>query len=358
MSNALPSDVLTFQHGPTWPNRIALAPLTNKQSHSDGALSSDEIEWLVARARGGFGLVLTAAAFVSPAGQVWDGQLGVCSPEHDPGLKQLAHAIRSHGAASAVQLHHGGRRAERQITGRQVQCPWDDPRHDAVAMTAAEITQVIGDFVAAAVRAQDAGFDGVEVHGAHGYLIGQFLDSSRNHRDDQYGGSFENRLRILLEVLAGIRAATAGTFQLGLRLSPEGFGIPLADAQGYAREVLASDLLDYVELSLWDVFSRPRGGDEGLLIDHFVDLPRGAARLGVAGKVLTTADVSWCLDRGADFVSVGRGAILQHDFAARALADADFVSRPAPVSAAVLTSEKVGPAFIDYLTTDFQGIVG
>lgn len=357
MPGAQPSDVLSFEHGPDWSNRMALAPLTNKQSHRDGSLSTDEIEWLVARAQGGFGLVMTAAAFVSPAGQVWDGQLGVCSAEHDAGLTRLADAIRSNGAASAVQLHHGGRRAERRITGRQVQCPWDDPRHEAVAMTAAEITAVIGDFVAAAVRAQDAGFDGVEVHGAHGYLIGQFLDSTRNHRGDQYGGSFENRLRLLVEVLAGIRAATGLSFQLGLRLSPEGFGIPLADAQGYAREVLASELLDYLEMSLWDVFSRPRGGDEGLLIDHFVDLPRGGTRLGVAGKVLSTTDVSWCLDRGADFVSVGRGAILQHDFAARALADRGFVSRPAPVSAAVLTSEKVGPAFIDYLTTDFQGIV-
>ena len=357
MSSAQPSDALAFAHGPEWSNRIALAPMTNKQSHSDGALSEDETEWLVARARGGFGLVLTAAAFVSPAGQVWDGQLGVCSQGHLPGLTRLADEIKANGAISAVQLHHGGRRAERQITGLQVQCPWDDPRHDAVAMTIDEIEQMVQDFAAAAALAQSAGFDGAQIHGAHGYLLGQFLDSTRNQRADRYGGSFDNRLRVVLEVVDAIRVATTPAFQLGLRLSPEGFGIPLEDAQGYARELLATDQLDYLELSLWDVFSRPRGGAEGLLIDHFVDLPRGVARLGVAGKVLATADVHWCLDRGADFVSVGRGAILHHDFASRVLSDPAFVSRPAPVPASVLTSEKLGPAFIDYLTTDFEGIV-
>lgn len=116
-------------------------------------------------------------------------------------------------------------------------------------------------------------------------------------------------------------------------------------------------MLDYLELSLWDVFMRPRKGGGGLLIDHFVDLPRGATRLGVAGRVLSTADAQWCLDKGADFVSVGRGAIIHHDFAARALADASFTARPLPVSADVLRQERVGPAFIDYLVATFPDVV-
>ncbi len=351
------SQTLAFARGPVWRNRLALAPLTNKQSHPDGTLSDDEIAWLTARAAGGFGLVLTAAAYVAPAGQVWDGQLGIASAQHLPGLSRLADAIARNGAVSAVQLHHGGRRADRAVTGLAGQCPWDDPRHDAVAMTVGEIAQMVDEFVAAALRAQQAGFDGVQIHGAHGYLIGQFLDTTRNHRSDAYGGSFENRLRVVFDVLAGIRAATGPTFQVGLRLSPEGFGIPIEQGRAYARAVLASELLDYLELSLWDVFATPRGGGDTLLIDHFLDLPRGATRLGVAGKVRSAAHAQWCLDRGADFVSVGTAAILHHDFAARALDDADFVSRPAPVPASVLTDEKVGDAFIDYLTTDFEGIV-
>lgn len=348
---------MRLAHGPTWRNSIALAPLTNCQSHADGCLSDDEVAWLTARAEGGFGLVMTAAAFVMPAGHVWRGQLGVAADDHLPGLRRLAENLRVAGACSAVQLHHGGRRAERAVTGTAAQCPWDDPDHDAVAMTVDDIDEAVAAFVAAAVRAERAGFDGVELHGAHGYLLGQFLDTSRNHRTDGYGGSLDDRFRIVLEVMDGIRAATGESFQLGLRLSPEGFGIPLQDGREYARLALGTGLLDYLELSLWDVFMRPRRGGEGLLIDHFVDLPRGTARLGVAGKVLSTAHAQWCLDKGADFVSVGRGAIVHHDFAARALADVSFTARPLPVSVEVLRQERVAPAFVDYLTETFPDVV-
>ena len=352
-----PSDPLHLDHGPTWRNSIALAPLTNRQSHDDGALSDDEIAWLTARAVGGFGLVMTAAAFVAPAGHVWEGQLGVANDDHLPGLRRLERNLRAAGACSSVQLHHGGRRAERAITGMAAQCPWDDPAHDAVAMTLDDIQLTIADFVAAAVRAEEAGFDGVELHGAHGYLLGQFMDSTRNHRTDAYGGSLDNRFRIVQEVMEGVRAATGDGFQLGLRLSPEGFGIPLVDGREYARRALDSGLLDYLELSLWDVFMSPRKGGDGLLIDHFVDLPRGSTKLGVAGKVLSTKDAQWCMDSGADFVSVGRGAIVHHDFAAQAVAGEGFVARPLPVSVEVLRQESVGPAFIDYLMETFPDVV-
>lgn len=353
----LPADPLQMTHGPKWRNRFALAPLTNCQSNPDGSLSDDEVQWLTARAQGEFGLVMTAAAFVAPAGHVWQGQLGISDDSYLPGLRRLAEGLRAAGACSSVQLHHGGRRAERAITGRAAQCPWDDPDHDAVAMTVDGIEATVGDFVAAAVRAERAGFDGVELHGAHGYLLGQFLDTSRNHRPDAYGTTLDNRFRIVREVMEGIRAATGDEFQLGLRLSPEGFGIPLPDGREYARLALETGLLDYLELSLWDVFMRPRRGGEGLLIEHFVDLPRGNAALGVAGKVLSTADAQWCLDKGADFVSVGRGAIVHHDFAARALADASFTARSLPVPVDVLRQERVGPAFVDYLLETFPDVV-
>ena len=256
-----------------------------------------------------------------------------------------------------MQLHHGGRRAERGITGMAAQCPWDDPDHDAVAMTASDIEATVADFVAAAVRAEEAGFDGVELHGAHGYLLGQFMDSTRNHRTDEYGGSLDNRFRIVQEVMEGVRAATGDDFQLGLRLSPEGFGIPLMDGREYARRALDSGLLDYLELSVWDVFMSPRKGGDGLLIDHFVDLPRGSTKVGVAGNVLSTKDAQWGMDSGAVFVSVGIGAIVHHDFAAQAVADEGFIARPLPVSVEVLQQESVGPAFVDYLTETFPDVV-
>lgn len=352
------ADPLSFPHGPEWADRFALAPLTNTQSHADGTLSDDECSWLVARGRGGFGLVMTCAAYVAPAGQAWGGQLGIATDDHLPGLTRLADGLRATGARSSVQLHHGGRRADPALSGRPNQCPWDEPAKGAVAMTTGEIESMVADFVTAAVRAERAGFDGVEVHGAHGYLLGQFLDARHNHRTDGYGGSFDDRLRVVLEVLDGIRGATGPQFQLGLRLTPEGNGITLEEGRETARQVLASGALDYLDMSLWDVFMRPRGGAEGLLVEHFTDLPRGGARLGVAGKVLSSADAAWCLDQGADFVSVGTGAILHHDFAARAVADPAFEARTRPVPRDVLREEEhVGPAFLDYLAAGWDDLV-
>ncbi|GEP40575.1 putative NADH-dependent flavin oxidoreductase YqiG [Nocardioides psychrotolerans] len=351
------SDPLQLPHGPAWANRFALAPLTNTQSNADGTLSDDEHDWLVARGRGGFGLVMTCAAYVDPAGQAWQGQLGIASDEHLPGLTRLADSLRATGARSAVQLHHGGRRADSDLTGRPLQAPWDDPKTGAVALSTSGVKAMVDSFVGAAVRAETAGFDGVQVHGAHGYLIGQFLDP-RHERTDCYGGSLENRMRPMTEVLHGIRAATGPDFQVGLRLSPEGFGVTVAEGVETTRQVLASELLDHLDLSLWDVFMKPRReAGEGLLIDHFTDLPRHSTRLGVAGLVQSAADAAWCLDKGADLVTIGTGAILHHDFATRAIADPDFRVRQRPVSRDILRAEHVGPAFIDYLAAGWDDLV-
>ena len=355
-----PGSPLTLPHGPGWANRIALAPLTNTQSHGDGTLSDDEYRWLEARGRGGMGLTMTCAAYVAPAGQAWGGQLGIASDAHLPGLTRLAEGLRATGTVSSVQLHHGGRRADPALSGRPNQCPWDDAKTGSVAMTTAEVQESVADFVAAAVRAETAGFDGVEVHGAHGYLVCQFLDARSNHRSDQYGGSLENRSRMLMEILTGIRDATGPDFQLGLRLTPEGSGITLADGVAVAAEVMGSGLIDYLDMSLWDVFMHPRsdtGDDERLLIEHYTALERGSTRLGVAGSVLSAADAAWCLEKGADFVSVGIGAILHHDFATLAVADAGFVATSRPVTREHLSAESVSPSFIDYLAAGWDDLV-
>ncbi|WP_323793528.1 NADH:flavin oxidoreductase [Nocardioides sp.] len=355
-----PGTQLTFAHGPSWANRFALAPLTNTQSHADGTLSDDEYRWLEARGRGGMGLTMTCAAFVSPAGQAWPGQLGVASDDHLPGLTRLADGLRATGTTSSVQLHHGGRRADPALSGRPNQCPWDDPKTNSVAMTTEEIQDSVADFVAAAVRAEEAGFDGAEIHGAHGYLACQFLDARNNHRTDQYGGSATNRMRFLVEVVDGIRAATGPDFQLGLRLTPEGSGMTLADGVEVAATMLAAQTLDYIDMSLWDVFMHPRGetgDDDRLLIEHFTSLERGETRLGVAGKVLSASDAAWCLEKGADFVSVGIGAILHHDFASSAVADAGFVAMSRPVTREHLVAECVSPTFIDYLSGGWDDLI-
>ncbi|MCD0449265.1 hypothetical protein LO762_08705 [Actinocorallia sp. API 0066] len=348
---------LDLAHGPAWTNRFAVAPLTNMQSHRDGTLSDDEYGWLVRRAQGGFGMVMTCAAHVARAGQAFPGQLAAWDDRFLPGLARLAAGIGAAGAVAALQLHHGGRRANARLSGVPVVAPWDDAEKDARALTTAEVGQVVEDFVAAAVRAERAGFHGVEVHGAHGYLLCQFL-SPHNTRADRYGGSFENRQRIVWEILQGVRDATGPGFQLGLRLTPERNGIPLAEARALAADVLTSGLLDYLDMSLWDAFKETYEEEhrDRPLIEYFTGLPRGTTRLGVAGKIASAPDAAWCLDRGADFVLVGAGAILHHDFPRLALADPSFrLVQPRPREHFV--NESVGPAFLHYLATGWPDFV-
>ncbi|ALG84938.1 NADH:flavin oxidoreductase [Gordonia phthalatica] len=353
-----PASPLHLTHGPSWPNRMALAPLTNLQSNADGTLSDDEYAWLTRRAQGGFGMVMTCAAWISEEGHTFDGQLGVGSSAHLAGLARLASGLRATGTVSSIQLQHGGRRGDGHFTPRRA-APWTDPSKNAVAMTTAEVESVVADFAAAAVLAESAGFDGAEIHGAHGYLLCQFLDARSNDRTDKYGGSADNRFRIVHEVVDAVRAATGPNFQLGLRLSPERYGIPLSDGRELAAQMLASGRLDYLDMSLWDAFKQPHEPEHHgrRMIDHFVDLPRGETRLGVAGKILSAAQVHECLDSGVDFVLIGTGGILHHDFASRVVADPGFASVPQPVTAAHMRAESIGPAFLEYLSTNWDDFV-
>lgn len=353
------ADPIEFPRGPSWPNRFALAPLTNMQSNADGTLGDDELAFLTRRAEGGFGLVMTCAAHVSAAGQSFHGQLGTGSDAHIPGLKRLAAALHARGSIAAVQLQHAGERADPQLTGTAPLAPYDNPKRGARAMTTAEVEDTVRDFIAAAVRCEQAGFDGVELHGAHGYLLCQFLNAERNRRDDGYGGSYANRTRIYREVIDGIRAATGPGFQLGVRLSPEKYGYPMEEALRFATELLEAGQLDYLDMSLWDSFKEP---DEAAyhgkrLLDWFGALPRNGTRLGIAGRLFSIRDAQACLAAGADFVLIGRGAISHHDFPQRALAQADFVAQRFPLTRARLQAESVGQAFLDYLATGWKDYV-
>ena len=210
------------------------------------------------------------------------------------------------------------------------------------------------------MRAQKAGFDGVELHGAHGYILCAFLSPETNRRDDRYGGSPENRARIVFEIIKGVRARTRPDFQLGLRLSPERFGLELRRAARARRAACwpraTSTILD---MSLWDVFKAPIEAEfaERPLIDWFADLPRGETRLGVAGKLMSAADCRRLLEHGADFAHPRP----RRRPAPRLPASASpptRISTPSrlPVTRAYLRSERLGPAFVEYMN-DWKGFV-
>lgn len=344
---------LTFSRGPAMKNRFMLAPLTNLQSHPDGRLSDDEFRWLTMRAKGGFGLTMTCAAHVQRTGQGFPGQLGIWSDDHLEGLTRLAAAIRAAGSLSSVQLHHAGMRSPKDLIGEAPVCPSDDAETGARAMTTAEVEALVEAFIAAAKRADTAGFDGVEVHGAHGYVLCQFLSPTINRREDRYGGSLENRARIVREVLSGIRARCRPDFQIGLRLSPERFGLEMTEMRELAKAFMAEGVIDYLDMSLWDASKTPE--EEAFkskpLMDWFTDLPRGNVRLGVAGKIRTPQEAAEILAAGVDFVLLGRAAILNHDFPNKLKADAAFQPASLPVTKDHLRAEGLGEAFIGYMST-------
>jgi 2,4-dienoyl-CoA reductase-like NADH-dependent reductase (Old Yellow Enzyme family) len=350
-------DPLDFAHGPAMKNRFMLAPLTNLQSHPDGRLSEDEFNWLTLRAKGGFGLTMTCAAHVQRVGQGFPGQLGVFSDDHLEGLTRLATAIKAAGSLAVVQLHHAGNRSPKELIGEAPVCPSDDPETGARALSETEVQRLILDFIDAARRAKTAGFQGVEAHGAHGYILAQFLSPEINKRTDRYGGSLENRARIVFEILQGIRDACGPDFNLGLRLSPERFGLRLAEIRQVAEQAMTSGLLDYLDMSLWDVGKEPVEEEfQGRsLMSYFTELKRGDTRLGVAGKVTTPAQAQALLDAGADFVLIGRAAILHHDFPQKAKNPA-FTPVSLPVTRQYLREEGLGPAFVDYMST-WKGFV-
>lgn len=354
-----PFESVTFRRGPAMANRLMLAPLTNSQSHADGTLSDDEFHWLQMRAEGGFGLTMTCAAHVQAIGQGFSGQLGVWSDAHVEGLTRLATALNATGTVSYVQLHHAGNRAPAELTGLQPVCPSDDPATGARALTTAEVQEVAAAFVAAARRAELAGFHGVELHGAHGYLICQFLSPELNQRDDEFGGSLENRSRLLFDIVDGIRNECGDDFALAVRLSPERFGIRTAEIVEVYQRLVSSGQVDLIDMSLWDVNRRlDTEGFEGRgLMEIFAEQPRGDVRLGAAGKIHDPADVQRVLDAGVDIAVLGRVAILHHNYPQLLEHDAGFVPRRPPVAPDLLMAEGVSPTFVDYLSGSFKGFV-
>ena len=332
-------------------NRIMLAPLTNMQSHADGVLSDEEHHWLTMRARGGFGLTMTCAASVQSIGRGFPGQLGAHSDDHVDGLTRLARDIRATGSVAIVQLHHAGNRSPKDLIGSDPVCPSDDPSTGARALSTEEVEHLTDDFVAAAERCHRAGFDGIELHGAHGYMICQFLSSELNRRDDQYGGSLENRSRLLFDIIDGIRARCGSDFHIGVRLSPERFGMVIDEIRAVFERLVDGGDVDMIDMSLWDCFAHPKdpAHAEQRLIDVFSAIPRGSVRLAVAGKLYGGDDITRAIDAGADIVALGRAAILHHDFPRLLEVDPHVTMRAVPVSADVLRAEGLSDGFVGYM---------
>ncbi|HEX2607476.1 MAG TPA: NADPH dehydrogenase NamA [Flavisolibacter sp.] len=215
-------------------NRIVVSPMC-MYSSEDGFANDWHLVHLGTRATGGAGLVFTEATAVSAEGRITPNDLGIYKEEHLVNLKRITTFIRSQGAVAGIQLAHAGRKASHKrpweggaaleehenpwITEAPSALPYKDSEPVPHALTLEEIHKIVADFKTAAARAKEAGFQVVELHGAHGYLIHEFLSPLSNQRTDAYGGSFENRIRFLLEITAAVQTVWDSSLPLFVRLS-------------------------------------------------------------------------------------------------------------------------------------------
>jgi 2,4-dienoyl-CoA reductase-like NADH-dependent reductase (Old Yellow Enzyme family) len=249
----------------TLPNRIVVSPMC-EYSSEDGFANDWHLVHLGSRAVGGAGLVMTEATAVEADGRITYADLGIWKAEHLAVLQRITSFIRSQGSLPGIQLAHAGRKASTQLpwdggapiapgepNGWQVVAPSAVPFLENAPvprqLTAADIQHLVEAFAAAARRALAAGFEVIEIHGAHGYLIHQFLSPLSNFRTDEYGGNFDNRIRIALEIVKAVRQAMGRNLPLFLRISATDWtegGWTIDDSVELARRVkeLGVDLID------------------------------------------------------------------------------------------------------------------
>ena len=205
----------------TLKNRIVMAPMCMYSAGSDGKATDWHVLHYATRAMGQVGLVIVEATGVAPEGRISNRDLGLWEDAQITPLSRIVEAVHAAGGKIAIQLNHAGRKSEvpDTVLSAPSNIAFSDQRPLPHALTTAEIGQVIEQFQSAAVRAVKAGVDAIEIHGAHGYLINQFLSPLANRRDDRYGGSAENRSRLLGEVVTAVRAAIPADMPLTVRVS-------------------------------------------------------------------------------------------------------------------------------------------
>ncbi|MBU2643602.1 FAD-dependent oxidoreductase [bacterium] len=309
-------------------NRMIMSPMLT--CYTDGEFVSDRyIAYLAARAQGGVGLITTEVAHVHPLGRLEPNELAIHDDKFLPGLKKLTEAIHAKGAKIAMQIGHGGHRCNSKLIGQQpisasnIAGIWgEEPR----PMTIDEIKGLVADFAAAAARAEKAGFDGVELHFAHGYLVRQFLSPYTNKRGDEYGGDLHGRTRLASEIMAAVRQRV-GDFPVWARINGDDFlpeGQTHEDAKFLAAllEKNGADAIDVsagtYESAQWS--TQPMFLPQGCLA-HLAAGIKGVVSVPVitVGRINTPEFAEQTLTDGkADFVALGRALIADPDFPRKA----------------------------------------
>jgi 2,4-dienoyl-CoA reductase-like NADH-dependent reductase (Old Yellow Enzyme family)/thioredoxin reductase len=323
-------------------NRIVMPPMGTNFAAEDGSVTKRIKNYYVERAKGGVGLIIVEGAYVEPRGKGSVRQLAVDHDDKIPGLRELAKAVRANGAKVALQLFHGGRQSHSSVIGTQpvsasgVFCQFT--RETPRALTVQEITDVVEAFAEAARRAKAAEFDAVEIHGAHGYLINQFLSPLTNKRIDQYGGDVKRRTRFLLEILERIREKVGSGYPVLCRINGDDFiegGITLKEAKATAKMLEAGGVNAlHISAGIYDspmsVTTAPMALPRGNLI-HLAAGIKEVINVPViaVGRINDPELAEEILRQGkADLVSMGRALLADPHLPRKAAAGAlDEINR-------------------------------
>lgn len=312
-------DEITLPNGVVLNDRLGVAPMTTYSGNPDGTVSDEEL--LYYRRRSNIGsLFISACIAVSENGIAFPGQFVAFKENVMPRLKQLAAEMKSNGNKAILQMQHGGRQGQPELiaanetvapssVGGSAEKP--APRE----LTVDEITNIIRDFGETTRRAIEAGFDGVEIHGANTYLLQQFFSEMTNRREDEWGGSFENRLKFPLAVLAEVKRVAAEfateEFIIGYRLSPEeyselGVGYTIEETKALTEKLIEGGI-HYLHASLMDYKKRPHNeAVDGSIVEILSKQIAGRAAFVVVGNVKKPEDAVAALQEGADIIVMGR----------------------------------------------------
>jgi NADPH2 dehydrogenase len=320
----------SLQAGPlTLKNRLVMPPMATAQSDVDGKVSEGLLDYYSEKSAGGhFSMVIIEHSFVHPCGKASDNQLSVARESDIEGLQRLCATIHKNGSKAVMQINHAGSATSLETTGSIPvgPSPLPNPRKGGVPqeLSKSEIEDIVDSFAQAARRVKQAGFDGVEIHSAHGYLLNQFFSPLTNKRCDEYGGDLQGRIRMHLEVIEAVRREVGEDFPLLLRLGAcdylEG-GASIGDSQAAARE------FEKAGVHILDI----SGGFCGYLFPghdeqgYFAPLS-AAVKEVVSIPVILTGGVSEAAAaekllalRKADLIGVGRAVLRDSQWAARAM---------------------------------------
>lgn len=296
----------------TLKNRIVMPPMCMYCAEADGIVTPWHITHYTTRAIGGAGLIIVEATGICPEGRISASDLGLWKDEQIEGMKKLVDAVHENGAKIGVQLNHAGRKctAEGMDVEAPSAIPFDENSVMPREMTEEDIAETVEQFRAAAIRAEKAGFDLVEVHAAHGYLLSEFLSPLTNQREDGYGGTAENRVKILGEVLDAVKEVWPAEKPLCVRVSAEDYQEGGNKAQDLAEmlNMVKDRGIDFVDVSTGGVVSAVPNAVKGYQLPHAELIRKKTGLPVIAGGLVTDVQEAEdiIMDSKADLIYMGR----------------------------------------------------